>query len=170
MVAIAIVALPSPAAAAYLVPPENSAATQYTETFPTVGGQGNAEREPRGGGRSPGKVLGERNVQRLEDQGPQGRAVAQLAAETAPNSGAVRDESGGDDSGVTTPSARGGGDGGPIHSSEEIGESSGLSEVLSQATGLSSSGGMGLLLPLIILGAIAWSLSYLLRQRKKQAA
>jgi hypothetical protein len=44
--------------------------------------------------------------------------------------------------------------------------SSGLGEVIAEATGSSSSGGLGMLLPLAIAGAIAWSLAFLWRQRR----
>jgi hypothetical protein len=47
--------------------------------------------------------------------------------------------------------------------------SSGLGEILRQATGSTSSGEMGLLLPLLILGALAWSVAYALGRRRHGA-
>jgi hypothetical protein len=47
--------------------------------------------------------------------------------------------------------------------------SSGLGEVLGQATGSSSSGQLGLLLPLVVIGAIAWALAFFWRQRRRVA-
>jgi hypothetical protein len=44
--------------------------------------------------------------------------------------------------------------------------SSGLSEVLSRATGSTSGGGMGIFLPLLIVAAIAWAIAYSVRQRR----
>jgi hypothetical protein len=44
--------------------------------------------------------------------------------------------------------------------------SSGLGEVIGEATGSSSSGGPGFLLPLAIVAAIAWALAYLRRRRR----
>jgi hypothetical protein len=48
--------------------------------------------------------------------------------------------------------------------------SSGLAEVLRQATGSSSSGEMGLLLPLIIVATLAGSLIYLAGRRRRPTA
>ena len=44
--------------------------------------------------------------------------------------------------------------------------SSGLGEVIGQATGSSSSGQLGLLLPLLILAVATWAVAYVLRQRR----
>jgi hypothetical protein len=192
LLAVAVLACAAPSAAAEaIVPPGNSAATQYTETFPTSGG----ERDDDGhkGGAVPGKTLGAKNAHRLESKGAEGKAVAKIAAETAPasgstTSGAASGEAGGGGGGTDaggqggthSPSgrnedgarthARGGGSGGaakdagaPAHPSG----SSGLGEVLGQATGSSDSGTLGLLLPLIIFGAVAFSAFYLWRQRQR---
>jgi hypothetical protein len=166
MAAVVVLCLPAAAAAAGTVPAGNPAATQYTEAFPTAGGPRDAEGPQRGHGRSPAQVLGERNTRRLESQGEAGQEAAALAAETAPSGGGGNTGSasnGGKQAGGARPGkteARGDGnssDGG-----------SGLDEVLGQATGSSSGGGISPLLPLVILGTIAWSLAYLLRQRKSQ--
>ena len=47
--------------------------------------------------------------------------------------------------------------------------SSGLGEVIGQATG-SSSGELGLLLPLLIIAVVIWSAAYLRRQRRDHPA
>jgi len=180
--AIALVAA-SPAAAEEepLVPPGNSAVNQYTEGFPTAGGEKEAHNQ---GGRnvSPGNVLGAKNASRLEKQGPAGHAAAELAAETAPNAIAAGPSAGnprGSGIAAGAPSGSGGEPSGrgaatapsppsapsPAAATQANG-SSGLSEVLSRATGSSSEGGMGLFLPLLILAAIAWALAYLARQRR----
>jgi cobalamin biosynthesis Mg chelatase CobN len=82
-------ALPSFASAGEVVPPGNSAATQYTQVFPTSGGNvavGTSIGESNGGGQKPpAKVIGKKTTQELESQGPEGKAVAQLAAESAPS-------------------------------------------------------------------------------------
>lgn len=147
--------LPPAAGAQQVVPPGNSAANQYTETYPTAGGNATTQ---DGKQRSPQEVLGAKNARRLEAEGPEGRAAAALAAETAPVRGGVH--RGG------APGA--GGDGGKAGaqggSAAEPGGSSGLSEVLGQATGSSSSGQMGLLLPIVVLLTIAGSVAYLWRR------
>lgn len=181
MVAIAAaLALPASGLAAN-VPPGNSAATQYTEAFPTAGGQQDAENKGKGSNRHPAKALGADNAQRLESQGPEGRAAAEIAAETAPVTSVVdessppaeaEEESGGS-------AGKDGGNGGnqghvPDRGSQEqvspattANGSSGLGEVIAHASGASSSDQTGLLLPLLIGGALAWSLVLLVRQRRR---
>jgi hypothetical protein len=72
LAALALAALaifPAGATAASLVPPGNSAANQYTETFPTTGGNA----EAKGKGRvTAGDVLGAGNATKLDSQGQHG--------------------------------------------------------------------------------------------------
>lgn len=185
---LAIAALP-PVAMASVVPPGNSAATQYTETFPTTGGNAEVNSSidgsglsPRGGKRSPKKVLGQDTAQKLESHGEEGRAVAELATETA---SATATENGGSGnpsaqgkkgaqtkaeggSGNNAPPATSGGGAGdaPVEAvTVETPEgSSGLSEVLGHATG-SSSGEMGIVLPLVLLAVPLCALAYAWRRR-----
>jgi hypothetical protein len=180
--ALAALALPAAATAEYFVPPSNSAANQYTETYPTGGGQKQAGKG-HGAEKHPAKVLGSRNAQRLDEQGADGSAAAEVAAATAPQtavavSGAATGGNGGDDRSASGSNPGGGapadaqeaaaGSGGGEHSVQGAGGgSSGLGSIFSQATGSSDSGALGLLLPLAIFGAIAWSVLYLLRQRKR---
>jgi len=175
--------LPAFAAAETVVPPGNSAATQYTEGFPTSGGNAKANSGINGDA-SPAKVIGSGNTKKLESKGQVGQEVADLAAETAP--AAVTSEpsskpgdghhgssaaggagenggSGGNGSG----NAGKAGSGGAGAEGAGAGQgSSGFGEVVSQATG-SSSGQLGLFLPLIILGTVLWSLDFLRRQRRQ---
>jgi hypothetical protein len=185
--AVAFLALPTVATAEYLVPPGNSAGNQYTEALPTAGGDKDASKGPKGGHRSPNAVLGTHRAHRLDSQGPDGEAAAELAAATAPVTSAAPEPApthdgqpapreGGGNGGGGAPSHRGGDGattgGGPEPNGKAGGEpggSSGFGEVVSQATG-SSSGKMGLLLPLIVVGALAWSIAYLARQRKRPTA
>ncbi len=193
LTAVAILALPVLAHAEYLIPPSNSAATQYTEAVPTAGGPKATDPSHKGkGSSSPKQVLGSRNAQRLNAQGEEGRVVAEVAAETAPagvaaashgraqpahpHSGAAQ---GGANSNGSTNSEAAGGNGaagngskGNVQSAtltaQQIPDgSSPLGEVLGQATGSSDSGQLGLFLPLIVLGAIAWAVAFLLRQRRR---
>ncbi|HEY5815547.1 MAG TPA: hypothetical protein VIS95_04315 [Solirubrobacterales bacterium] len=183
-------ALPQAAAGAEaesVVPPENSAATQYTEALPTSGG----DKEAGGGHKpTPAKVLGSKNAHKLQSQGKDGREVAQIAAETAPEtippagsssptqgepaptggSGhADENGNGGDSSGKADRQQHA--EPAPTHTAQPTASelpdgSAGLGEVLGEATGSSSSGGIGLLLPLAIVAAIAWALAFLRRQRR----
>jgi hypothetical protein len=173
LTALALALLPSAAAAqeeSSVVPPGNSAATQYTEALPTAGG----DKETGGDHKpAPSTVLGSKNAGKLQSQGKDGREVAQIAAETAPETSPPAQSE-------PAPAGGGGNTGGkaahrqdaePTHtvqpvSSELPDGSSGLAEVIAEATGASSSGGTGLLLPLSIVAAIAWALTYLWRQRR----
>lgn len=84
LLAFALLALAVPAgAAAQIVPPGNSAAAQYTETFPTSQGEKDTQGQ-RKKHVTPEKVIGKEKTKALEAQGPEGEAVADFAAETAP--------------------------------------------------------------------------------------
>ncbi len=199
----AVTAFPATATAEQIVPPSNSAAAQYTEAFPTAGGEQEVGGHKKGK-RPPSKVLGGRDTHRLESKGKQGKEVAHFAAETSPAPVATHEQSG---SGSASPAAaepetnstehkahgsgggnaggNGGGGGGGAATPAQSGNppaaasgsgsaaepngSSGLGEVLSQATGSSSSGQLGLLLPLVLIGAVIWSLVFLWRQRRRIA-
>lgn len=170
---VSLVGAPSTAAAQTVIPPGNSAVNQYTQTFPTAGG--NSPTQNRGS-RSPAKVLGGRNAQRLDAKGPAGRAAASLAAATAPTPAVLaagRGRSGGAPGaqGASHTDGAGQGIGGASTGSETSGSrgSSGFDQVIGQATGSSSSGQMGFLLPLVIVAAVLWSLMYLWRQRRRAA-
>ena len=181
--AVGLLAAPTGATAEYLIPPGNSAATQYTEAYPTAGGQ---HRSGGGGGASPAEALGAGNARRLEARGADGRATAALAAETSPGADSVR-------SGEAEPSSQSSGGanrtGGSSHHpgsspgdrervtpgpasagqaspGTEAGGDSGFGAVIGQATG-TSSGELGLLLPLAILATAAWAVAFLLRTRRR---
>lgn len=150
-VAIGMLAVYSgPASAERVIPPDNSAVNQYTETFPTTGGDATDDRDPR----SPQKVLGGGNADRLESLGPDGRAAAELATKTAPDTEAGKRDS------RAGPGQRDAGD---------DSDDSALAEIVSQATGSSSSGGTGLLLPLAIVAAIVVSGLYFWRRKGETA-
>jgi hypothetical protein len=185
-----------------VVPPGNSAATQYTETFPTSHGAADMNKEIDGSEIPPSKVLGSDKAKKLESKGADGKAVAEITAATAPVQvepevdttaseqppAKSPDEPGGKDQSDRHAAAGGGGGGGhsggsgggggkpaasatapPAQSAslavEPTSGSSGLGQVLEEATG-SSSGQLGLLLPLLIVGTIAWSFNYAWRQRR----
>jgi hypothetical protein len=171
-------ALPSAAAAEYYVPPANSAANQYTESFPGAGGESSGKRKPV----TPGTALGAGNAEKLEAKGPAGKAAAEIAAETAPpqlvdDGSSEGDETGGgqpgDGSGESTTGAggsnggsSGGGNGTPAKAQQPQG-SSGFGQVLGQATGMSD-GNLGLWLPLAIVLTLIGSVAYWVRMRHAQ--
>jgi hypothetical protein len=170
-------AAPAYAGAEYYVPPGNSAANQYTETLPSAGGDSGGKKK---GKATPAATLGAGNAKKLEDQGPSGKAAAQLAAETAPATVPVTEtptsssggNGGADGGGGKSGGGNGGGpSGGGVNTAtntiefEEPSGSSGLGSVLGQATGSADDGSLGLWLPIAIVAAIAGSIAYLVRSR-----
>lgn len=187
-----VVAIPA-GAGAENIPPGNAGANQYTEVYPTGGGNRNAYAE--GDELSPDKVIGKKNVTKLKQHGEEGEEVAELAAETAPVSEGeaevvvVDEESSGGGAGSGGSGANGGGNGGggapadetsnqqpqidsakttPITADTDVQGSGGFGEVVSQLFGTSGTG-MGALLPLLMLGAIAWAFLFAARQRQHPA-
>lgn len=181
---LAAFAAPVAHAEGEIVPPGNSAVIQYTETIPSAGGQKDAE-----GKKSkvkPGDVLGDSTTRKLESKGKTGQEVADFAAETAPPSATKQQQSSqpsssekgqggeGKKQGQGAPPPSGGGNGpgsGQVESGGSLGAAEGSSavgQIVSQATG-TSSGELGLLLPLIILGAAAWAGTYYWRKRHRIA-
>jgi hypothetical protein len=184
---LAVLVIPASAPAEYLVPEGNSAVKQYTEGFPTAGGEKKTE-----GNRKPvtvAKAIGAGNAKKLEDHSADGAAAAEVAAETAPAGAtptASSEEAGTGNEGQPgqhgnagherPPKAKPAKDGSDSKQDQSGGAaangddgpsgSSGLGEVLAAATG-SSSGSLGLLLPLTILAAVAWAIAFLWRQRQR---
>jgi len=189
-------ALPSAAAAEYYVPPANSAANQYTESFPGAGGESHGKRKQV----TPGTALGAGNAEKLEDKGAAGKATAELAAETAPPQLVDQGSSGadaagkaagsgqdggegeaGEGGGAPGPTGGGGSKGGPTGAgnsgagndapakanAEQPQGSSGVGQVLGQATGVSD-GNLGLWLPLVIVLTLIGSVAYWVRTRHAQ--
>lgn len=180
------------AAAESLVPPGNSAASQYTETFPTSKGEED-EQGKKKSGVTPTQVLGAGKAHQLEDKGPTGKKVAEFAAETSPTAVPVAgsEEAATGDGKSRTPKhgskpgasdgageqsegaagaagqPSGGGSGGSGGAGARASGSSGLGEVISQATG-TSSGSLGLLLPLTLIAVVIWSAAYVWRNRQQR--
>jgi hypothetical protein len=190
-------ALPAASVAEEAIPPGNSAVNQYTESLPTGTGNTDTEKGGKQVHRSPGKTLGSRNAEKLEAHGPDGRAAAKAAAETAPSTSLPPVDDGEEDA-VATPPANDKGDGGggkgaasgdektgsqqPTRKQEradtrkavlvntqidEPSGSSGLGEALGEATGASSAGQLGWLLPLLIVATAIWAFAYAMRQRRR---
>lgn len=153
LVALAVTALPAGAAAA--VPPGNSGADEYAESFPGAGGnQPSANPERDSQPTTPSRALGEENAERLEAAGPDGRAAAQLAASTAP--------------GRAGDSPRAGrGDGKPLRESLRDSNGDGVLGVATKALGGSGSGGMGILLPAILFATLALATGAAIARRQR---
>jgi hypothetical protein len=185
-----------------VVPPGNSAANQYTETFPTTGG--NTEAKKGKHKVTPAEAIGSGPAKKLDSQGKQGHeAAAVIAATSPPPASGAGSEDSDEGSGSVTGGAGSNGGGGSGHGGgsegagqgqgaggndstgagggaaqnvnvvdstvEEPGGSSGFGEVLGQATGSTSSGGTGLLLPLAILATAIWAVVFLLRRKRRTA-
>jgi hypothetical protein len=180
--------VPAQSLAEYYVPPENSAANQYTESFPGAGG----EKAGKGKKATPADTLGSRNAKRLEERGPAGQAAAEVAAETAPSqpstgseangggegsSGGGAGSGGGGSNGGSGSGGTAGSNGGSTSSggsADSVGQStkvdqpqgsSGVGHVLGQATGVGD-GNVGIWLPLVILLTLAGSIAYAARSRQ----
>jgi len=140
------------AAAPAHVPPANSGAVQYTETLPGVSGDQTAKglHEGKGSGKgyAKGHALSGADVARLEARGKEGKDAARLAADGSPPTGGGRGAG-----------AQGTGGG------ESSGEASGPGQVLGTATGSSDSGGMGLLLPLLIAAGVLAAIALVIVRR-----
>lgn len=188
---VAFAALSPVATAATVVPPGNSAATQYTETFPTSNGEADVNKEIDASNLNPSKVLGKDKTRALENQGSDGKQVAIITAVTAPHPvaeepvGEETDQGSQDKKQVPAKGQGNGGNGGgnqgrqpqsnsggrtevPADTSVTVAQpsgSSGIGEIVGQATG-ANSGQLGLLLPLIIIGTVVVSLTYGWRQRR----
>ena len=184
--------VPAHSLAEYYVPPENSAANQYTESFPGAGG----EKGGKGKKATPADTLGARNAERLEERGPAGKAAAEMAAETAPSQLPTTDATGGsgdsgDDTGAagagantgtgtggsgsggSATSANGGStsSGGGVNTEDNTAKvdqpqgSSAVGQVVGQATGIGD-GNVGIWLPLAIVLILIGSIAYGARSRQ----
>jgi hypothetical protein len=133
-----------------LAPPGNSAISQYVEVVPTASGGRPASGIHPGGG-SPGAgsqgLLPAATAKALAARGTDGAAVASLARATAPAVGAGK---------------------GPIQPLPAGAGASPATSLLKAVTGSSSSGGLGILLP-VLLGASVLGAG-LLAWRKRRAA
>lgn len=156
---IALLAAPGAALAARgTVPPGVSGASQYTESLPGAGGEEStkamvestpADRGEGGGkGGAPAGTLGTEDAEKLEALGPEGKAAAGLAAAGT----------GGGNGGT--------GDGVAGTASGSSGGGSGVAQVVGRLSGSDGSGGMGLLLPLLIAMAVIAAAGYLIGRRR----
>jgi len=152
---VALLALPSTAPAQRVVPPGNSAATQYTETFPTAKGPAATKQRSKKAKRSPREALGSTNARRLQSEGEAGRELAAVVAATAPPAAKSNQ----------APDRKPG----SVSSGVALENSSALGEIIDQAGGSSDSGGMGIALPLLLLAAVVGFAVYAWRRRRLAA-
>jgi len=180
---VAALLAPATASAAAIVPPGNSAVNQYTQTIPTS--RGNKEVRQKGHG-SPSQTLGHKAAKKLQKQGKDGTATAELAAAGTPagagggsgSGSGGNGQAGGDNGGGGAAAGGGFGQaGGPdaqgaggIGSAKAVADAdkgkSGFSQVLGEVTGTSSGGDLGLWLPLAIIAACVWCAAYFWRHRR----
>jgi hypothetical protein len=159
--------VPTAAAGQQVVPPGNSAANQYTEAIPTTDGEKKTTKKDEK--RNPAAVLGPRKAHKLEAAGPEGRRAAAIAAATSPVPESDRSEGASVGNGDT---ARQRPNRNAKHPSSEgersqpidVEGSSGLGNVVKQATGWSGQGGP--IVSIAIIAAIAGSLLYLWRRKR----
>jgi hypothetical protein len=145
LAALILLALPSLANAQTQetnAPPGNSAIDEYLETVPNA--TGNARPRGPGGGVPPTSALTKQQRARLERLGPDGKALAHAVDATAP---AVTSSPKND----APPSA--------------VGRSP-LSEVLDAAAGRDGGGGMGIVLPAILLATLLCVIALVVARRR----
>jgi hypothetical protein len=188
----------SSAAAGTLVPPGNSAANQDTETFPTSKGEEDAQHKKKSGvtpadvlgaGKAhkledkgaTGKAVAEFTAETspsavdssTQEGGETGSAKPGKPGKSKGDKNGTGAPSGGSEGGSGGASGAGGGGGGqPPAAGSAAGAasssgSSGLGEIASQATG-TSSGTVGLWLPLILIAVVIWSAAYVWKNRQQR--
>lgn len=187
--------VPGVSASAAIVPPGNSAATQYSETVPAAGGEASPTKNGQGG-KTAGKESGApesavpaTTAADLEELGPEGEAVLKLTGTGPPRktktgagspqkakhkgkskhkgAAANPDQPGGPSSGGGGPS--GGGVPPATSGSSAAGGSSGPGEVFGAAAG-TSVGGLGFFQPLILVAVLIAAGAYLVRRRRVGSA
>lgn len=148
--ALIVLALTVPATAvaqtpATNAPPGNSAIDEYLETVPGASGAQRPRAPSQAGG---GSVLTPTQRAQLERRGPDGRALADAVEATAPSAAAA-----------PAPEADG------IGAAEGEGRSPG-SGVLDAVAGDDGDGGMGLLLPAVLVAALLATITLTLLRRR----
>lgn len=157
-----------------VVPPGNSAATQYSETLPGAGGE---EARNKGGANPEEAAAGapavpSQTASELRALGAEGEAALKLANTTAPPH--VAGEPGGkkgkkeskqEKQGTAAGGGSGDGPGAGGGTGLKTAGSSGVGEVLGGVAG-TSSGGLGFFQPLIIALVLICAVAYALRRRR----
>jgi hypothetical protein len=134
-----------------IAPPGNSGVSQYQEDVPTVTGNRPSNTIAPGGGTqgsgASGGALGPSTLRALDKQGSVGRKAAALAAATAPN--------------LSRPA--------PPRRIESTGNpgASPVASVVKALTGSSNAGGLGLLLPIILIASLLGAAALALLRRRR---
>jgi hypothetical protein len=148
LVALALIALPTGAVAQTNAPPGNSAIDEYLETVP--GATGNQRpRAPGTGGGTSKPTLTPAQRARLERLGPDGKALADAVDATAPAPAPAGAKVTG--SAPQPPTAQG---------------RAPLSELLDVATGDDGGGGMGIVLPAILVATLLGVIALVVARRR----
>jgi hypothetical protein len=139
LVAVLAFATPAPAKQAVLVPPGDSAASQYVEVVPTAGGPGVTHT-----GGPPSPVLNSSQTSQLDSHGAAGRALVALVNGTSPSSSHPATAA------KAQPQApAGSGPGGQVAAFSTVKPQSAAASVAAAAIGRGG-GGLGALLPILI--------------------
>ena len=144
MFVVVVLMVPSAAGAQdrTVAPPGNSAIDEYLETVPNA--TGNARPRPPGSGNAPNSALTPQQRARLERLGADGKALADAVDATAPATSMSRKD-------AAPPAAEG---------------RSPLSEVLDAAAGRDGGGGMGIVLPAILLATLLCVIALVVARRR----
>jgi len=173
---LAALALPAGAAAASYTPPGNAGIQQYYDPLPSSGGDVAApgsSNAPAGTSTGQSGSLPAGLQHRLAAQGAAGAAVARLVAANAVTGSRT----------TGRVSGRGSGGKGSVGSSGQTGSStgtlaplpltaaprSGLSQFLDAAVTGTGAGGMGILLPLVLVGALGVVVGGTVRRRRAKS-
>ena len=149
MIAV-VVSAPAEARVHVIAPPGSSGVSQYDETIPTAGGSrptntvhpvGGGSLGSGGGGSAGGGAVAPSTQRALTARGPAGVAAAALAQATAPSQPRSVSKAGGAPRSSI-----------PTASSGNV--SSPFGSVLKVVTGSTSSGGLGTVLPVILIGSL----------------
>jgi hypothetical protein len=150
LVALALMATPAAASAQTQktnAPPGNSAIDEYLETVPAASGNARPRPPAAKGGSSSSLSAAERA--RLEKLGPDGKTLADAIDATSPDRGT------------------GAGSSSPSKDSVSAGEGrSPISQVFDVAAGRDGGGGMGMLLPAILLASLLGFVTLVVMRRR----
>ena len=169
LLALLAVLVPTAGASAVRVPPGNSAATQYSETVPGAGGEEGGRKTNAGkssGGQEGGGAKSSvpaTTATEFEELGPEGKAALNFTNSSGTGGDGGKDYGDKEGGAVATGPGDSGTPGGAGLSAESSG-SSGVSEVLGGAVGMSG-GGLDFLQPLILAMILVGAGAYILRRR-----
>lgn len=147
---------------------QGSGADEYTENIPGGGGNtptNNNGNGSGGGSDGGGSPLPQGAQEALAQQGSDGAAAANLAAETGPNRNATSGKQGGGSGGDGAGGGLSGGEGSSLSTpTKSDSGGSGIGEVVGELAG-GSDDGMGILLPIILGSVLVAAVAFVLIRR-----